>query len=96
MAQSATKRSKRPMPTGSPLRPRVHTPSHCVSCGHTRPQIAGSALASLTSAYASANSPWATFSMNWGIGTPTGQPSMQGALGHWMQRRASLMASSAV
>ena len=41
MAQSATKRSKRPMPTGSPLMPRTHLLSHWFSCGHTRPQIAG-------------------------------------------------------
>ena len=47
-AQSDTKRSKRPMPTGSPFLPRVHTPSHCVSCGHTRPQMAGSAFAPFT------------------------------------------------
>ena len=30
--------------TGSPLMPRTHLASHCVSCGHTRPQMAGSAL----------------------------------------------------
>ena len=40
--QSATKRSRRPMPTGSPLMPRTHLPSHWVSCGQTRPQTAGS------------------------------------------------------
>ena len=44
-AQSATKRSSLPMDTASPLIPRRHFPSHCVSCGHTRPQTAGSALA---------------------------------------------------
>ena len=42
--QSATKRSRRPMPTGSPLMPRTHLLSHWLSCGHTRPQTAGSAL----------------------------------------------------
>ena len=49
-AQSDVKRSKRPMATGSPFLPRVHTPSHCDSCGHTRPQMAGSALALFTMA----------------------------------------------
>ena len=39
--QSATKRSRRPMPTGSFLMPRVHLPSHWLSCGQTRPQTAG-------------------------------------------------------
>ena len=32
------------METASPLIPRIHFPSHWLSCGHTRPQIAGSAL----------------------------------------------------
>ena len=44
LAQSATKRSSLPMETGSPLIPRIHLPSHWLSCGQTRPQIAGSAL----------------------------------------------------
>ena len=41
--QSATKRSRRPMPTGSPLMPRTQCFSHWLSCGQTRPQTAGSA-----------------------------------------------------
>ena len=41
--QSATKRSSLPMEIGSPLIPRMHLPSHWLSCGHTRPQTAGSA-----------------------------------------------------
>ena len=41
MCQSATKRSRRPMATGSPLMPRTHLLSHWVSCGQTRPQTAG-------------------------------------------------------
>ena len=45
-AQSATKRSMRPMDTGSPLIPRTHLPSHWVSWGQTRPEMAGRALAS--------------------------------------------------
>ena len=44
LAQSATKRSSLPMETGSPLMPRIHLPSHWLSCGQTRPQTAGSAL----------------------------------------------------
>ena len=31
------------MEIGSPLIPRIHWPSHWLSCGHTRPQTAGSA-----------------------------------------------------
>ena len=34
--------SSLPMPTGSPFTPRTHLPSHCVSCGQTRPHTAGS------------------------------------------------------
>ena len=44
LAQSATKRSSLPIEIGSPLIPRIHFPSHWLSCGHTRPQIAGRAL----------------------------------------------------
>ena len=44
-AQSATKRSTRPMATGSPLMPRTHLPSHWFSWGQTRPEMAGRALA---------------------------------------------------
>ena len=33
LAQSATKRSSLPMDTGSPLMPRIHFPSHWLSCG---------------------------------------------------------------
>ena len=32
------------MATGRPLLPRMHSISHCVSCGQTRPVTAGSAL----------------------------------------------------
>ena len=32
-----------PMETASPLIPRIHLPSHWLSCGQTRPQTAGSA-----------------------------------------------------
>lgn len=39
--QSATKRSRRPMATGSPFLPRTHRHSHWLSWGQTRPEIAG-------------------------------------------------------
>ena len=39
---SPKKRSSWPMATGSPLLPRMQTPSHWLSCGQTRPQMAGS------------------------------------------------------
>ena len=39
---SPRKRSSWPMATGSLLTPRMHLPSHWVSCGQTRPQMAGS------------------------------------------------------
>ena len=42
LAQSATKRSSLPIATGSPLIPRMHFPSHWLSCGQTRPHTAGS------------------------------------------------------
>ena len=43
LCQSATKRSRRPMPTGSPFMPRTQYFSHWLSWGHTRPHTAGSA-----------------------------------------------------
>ena len=43
LCQSATKRSRRPMPTGSPFLPRTQYISHWVSWGQTRPQTAGRA-----------------------------------------------------
>ena len=44
MAVSAANLSSLPIATGSPLIPRTHLLSHWLSCGHTRPQIAGSAF----------------------------------------------------
>ena len=84
------------MPTGSPLRPRVHLPSHWLSCGHTRPQMAGSAFASLTMAYAAPTLPSPSSFRKLGMGTPTGQPSTHGWFLQWMQRCASFTASSRV
>ena len=58
--QSATKRSSFPIATGSPFTPRIQLPSHCVSCGHTRPQIAGRDESSAMTAAAAAKLPAAT------------------------------------
>ena len=44
VVQSPTKRSSLPIATLSPLTPRMHDPSHWVSCGQTRPQTDGSEL----------------------------------------------------
>ena len=38
---SPTKRSRRPIATGSSESPTVQTPSHWFSCGQTRPHTAG-------------------------------------------------------
>ena len=48
IALSPTQRSRRPIATGSSVSPTVHMPSHWFSCGHTRPQIAGSRLVSVS------------------------------------------------
>jgi hypothetical protein len=44
LCQSATNRSSRPMPTGSPLMPRTQYFSHWLSWGQTRPHTAGREL----------------------------------------------------
>ena len=54
IAMSPTKRSRRPIATGSSVSPTVHTPSHWFSCGQTRPQTDGSRLVSVMMSYA----PW--------------------------------------
>ena len=76
-SQSATKRSRRPMATGSPFLPSTQLLSHCSSCGQTRPQTAGRALVCLTVRIAAAKSPSATQPMKPGMSMPTGQPSTQ-------------------
>ena len=96
ICQSATKRSIRPIPTGSPLIPRTHFPSHWFSCGHTRPQIAGNAFSVVITSYAPSKSPAATFSINAGIGTLTGHPPTQGLFLQFKQRAASSIAISFV
>ncbi|MPM47109.1 hypothetical protein SDC9_93817 [bioreactor metagenome] len=92
--QSATKRSRRPMATERPLMPRVHFASHWLSCGQTRPQMAGRLLLDLMIFAASSRSPSRKARMNWLMGTCTGQPCTQGEFLHWMQRAASFMAVS--
>ena len=80
------------MPTGSPLMPRVHLPSHCVSCGHTLPQTAGSEEVRWMTSYASSNFPSATSAIKAGMSTATGQPATQGLFLQCTQRLASSMA----
>ncbi len=69
------------MATGSSVSPTVHTPSHCVSCGQTRPQIAGSSVVSLRTSYAPRKSFAPIRSMNPGMSMPTGHPRMHGSSG---------------
>ena len=65
----------------------LHSASHWVSCGQTRPQIAGSGFAVRKIFAAPAMSPIATAWMNSGIGIFTGQPSTQ--IGSWQRRQRS-------
>ena len=96
IAKSPTNRSSRPIATGSSVSPTTHAPSHCASCGQTRPQIAGSRFVSVIVSYA----PWGLFCvilrMKPGMSIPTGQPRMHGASGHNRHRSASRSASSSV
>ena len=93
-AQSATKRSSLPMETASPLIPRTHLPSHWLSCGHTRPQTAGSALDSPIILYASSKFPSFTCATNAGMLILTGHPVIHFAFLQPRQRCASSTASS--
>ena len=92
--QSATKRSSFPMEIGSPLMPRIHLPSHWLSCGHTRPHTAGRALDSAMVFAASSNFPSFTSAMNFGMLMATGHPWIHLAFLQLMQREASSCASS--
>ena len=94
--QSATNRSRLPMATGSPFRPTTHLTSHCVSCGHTRPQTAGRALTSRMRSAASSNLPSATSFTNPGMSMPTGHPAMHRGFLHRRHRAASACACSGV
>ena len=82
------------MPTGSPLMPRTHLDSHCVSCGQTRPQTAGSEDCLFRISNAPSMSPLATFSMKAGMSICTGQAVTQGLFLQCRQRRASSTAIS--
>jgi hypothetical protein len=85
------------MPTGSPLMPRVQTPSHWLSCGQTRPHTAGreedcamhliGALKILGRDFCNKGS---------GIWMLTGQPATQGRFLQFRQRFASPTAISGV
>ena len=61
---------------------RAHLDSHCVSCGQTRPQVAGRLFLSLSTFTASGISPSRIALIKPGISISTGQPSTQGCLGH--------------
>ena len=78
-SQSPTKRSSLPIATGSPLMPSTHAPSHCASCGQTRPHTEGSEESSAMTAAAPARSPASTLVMK--FGTFDGNRTMRHALG---------------
>ena len=52
IARSPTQRSSLPMATGSSVSPTVQEPSHCDSCGHTRPHTAGNRFVDVMTSYA--------------------------------------------
>ena len=93
IAQSATNRSREPIATEAPFLARTQRPSHWISCGQTRPVTQGRALSSRSDAAAPSMSPTRSRSMNSGMLTRTGQPSMQTGFLHWRQRSASSIAS---
>jgi len=82
------------MATGSSFLPRMHTPSHWLSWGQTRPQTAGRLFRSQTLRMDLVNSPSLISRMNAGMSTETGQPSMQVGFLHWRHRSASRTAVS--
>ena len=94
LAVSATNLSSLPIETGSPLIPLIHLPSHCDSCGQTRPQTAGSADDSEITLYASSTFPVLTCSINAGILIATGHPLIHCAFLQLRHLLASSIASS--
>ena len=72
--------------------PRMQPPSHCVSCGQTRPVIAGRALSSRILAAAPSSRRRRSAATKSLILTPTGQPRVQVGLAHSRQRIASMVA----
>ncbi len=95
-SQSATYRSRRPIAIGACLFASEQAASHWVSWGQTRPQIPGRLFLLLSILTASGISPSTIALIKSGMSIPTGQPSMQGRLGHWIQRLASSLACSRV
>ena len=69
--------------------------SHCVSCGHTRPQIEGRLLSCLMTSAAPSRSPSLIFAMKAGMFIPTGQPLRHRGFLQFRQRAASFAAVSA-
>jgi hypothetical protein len=67
----------------------THCASHWRSCGQTRPHTDGKGLDSWMVASAPSTSRTSSRRMKVGMSMPTGQPSMQVGLTHWMQRSAS-------
>ena len=90
---SPTKRSSRPMATGSILRAITHWLSHWVSCGQTRPHTDGRMFASRITLNAPSMSFTSRWRMNRGMWMATGQPLMQVGRLHCRQRSASRSAS---
>ncbi len=84
------------MATGSFFLPTTHCPSHCVSWGQTRPQIAGSVFVCFMTFIASQKFPSAIWPMKPGMSILTGHPRTQPGFLHLRQRFASSTASSGV
>ena len=94
-AQSPTKRSSLPIAIGSNFLPMTHEPSHCDSCGQTRPHTDGRAELRLMTRAASSKLPSATKCTNCGISILTGQALTHCGFLQFKQRCASMIASSA-
>src|ERR1035441_5189645 len=71
----------------------MHSISHCVSCGQTRPVTAGRALSLSRQCAASDRLPWDSSSIKRGMLTLTGQPVMHLGSLHRRQRSASSSAT---
>ena len=95
-ALSPRKRSSWPMAMGLPRLASTQAPSHCVSCGHTRPHTLGSRLSRRTTSRPRSQSRARMASMKWGMSTPTGQPCTHAGRAQSRQRFASSTASSSV
>ena len=82
---------------GLALDPPARTiPSHCVSCGQTRPQMLGSELSAAITSAAAATSPFVSSAIKAGMFILTGQASTQRGRLHARQRDASRRASSSL